>query len=234
MHAAIANARGTDAKNIKDIAPALRDWTSSLPAKKEDRGFRHTEVAKLLCPASEDDDIADPAVALEYHHKLRALDPEEWPPFMYYKDVIHDNNPWRGFLKADYVVNVGRVLFCGKASLGGRRPSGNSLAVKYQMRTMTTGALTYIATIAYFAISADINFSPTGSSGEFQYMAFYNHLLTALEDEDETRRTNLLGWWTDKLFSQVHIRVARREGVIPSTERLRLVRPRDDDDLLDY
>lgn len=48
---ALTNARGEDAKKIKELIPLERDWSPTLIGeRKEARGFAHVQVAQVLCP----------------------------------------------------------------------------------------------------------------------------------------------------------------------------------------
>ncbi|KZV89953.1 hypothetical protein EXIGLDRAFT_771237 [Exidia glandulosa HHB12029] len=222
------NARGEDAKKVKDHLHAMRAWTPTLVGlPKDQRGMRHDEIAGLIAPPHDradvmsDDPIKRQATRMLYIHRQRHLDPELWPAFLYHNFKIYPHNVWRGLLKSNILVVTAQMLLHGPRALTPGAPiGGRSNAVLNDMSEMTIPTICYAATLLYFALSSDTEFQPVPAPGGFAYKAFYDGLKQHIESQPDERRQALLAWWNARVFTQGQNVVATRPAGVKTTAEL--------------
>ncbi|KZV99191.1 hypothetical protein EXIGLDRAFT_762957 [Exidia glandulosa HHB12029] len=233
---ALTNGRGKDAKKAKDIIE--RDpWTPSLANQpKSARGFAHLEVAKIICPPYDADSILTASVRQEYVNRLRPMDAEIYPPFLYFADKIYEGNVWRGLLKGFRVVRMGKLVLTGPRSLlpvPHISPKCNALV--NNMTEMMLPAICYAATMTYWSLTGDPEFTPAGNPGSFQYKRFYDSLLVMLRRQSDRRQRSLLTWWTTQIFGDIQFHAAHAAlpaNAVRTTALIDQQGEQDDDDLL--
>ena len=118
------NARGEDAKKVKELVVNLRfrQWTLEI-RDSDDRmlpGWYHPEMGRMLCPTIYDFSnleyvlLSHPTSAYScsnsiqrrLQHMIIKPNPLLYPPFMYKNETIYPTNLFRGFLKNEMLVKV--------------------------------------------------------------------------------------------------------------------------------
>ncbi|KAG1873144.1 hypothetical protein F4604DRAFT_1880995 [Suillus subluteus] len=197
-------ARGDDTKMLKAV---VLDWIAPNGEAiqpplhrntKIDRGFNHELTGSLLCPAGLN--WNDPQTKENLRSGKMLVSGDQWPIFLYAKQVYDPEDPWCGLLRSRLLVLAYKYVFTSPSSVD-REPkatrSGN--ARLHGMISVTIASIAYIATQVRFALSSSSVFSRTDTTTDSE--TFYHSLLDLLEDTEESLEVDeLLTWWNCQIF----------------------------------
>ncbi|KAF8490296.1 hypothetical protein JB92DRAFT_3147897 [Gautieria morchelliformis] len=203
------DAHGEDVKRVKDHARYLHPTSNPFSpplsiTDKVTRGFRHPQLARLICPLgwlAEFDDSEIFCQQLADGKKL--AHPHDWPLFLFDEETFDMEDLFKSFLRNEILVRAWRLIFQGPSTLDGH-PSPNAKrgnACINGMKKVTVAALAYVATLVYFALSSQEKFRPRGDGHTFDFYTFYCGLITCM-NEDATAKDHdaILLWWNKQVF----------------------------------
>ncbi|KAH9929652.1 hypothetical protein B0H21DRAFT_826187 [Amylocystis lapponica] len=204
------SARHMDVRGFKinimhwhDFEPALK------PTEMQERGFRHPECGRLLCPPMYN--YSDPQVAkgLEEQNPRFDIGPANWPAFLWLGEVHNPEDFHAGFLKNEILVSGVKHILHGPsvaiagdaADQDGGRGTKKSNADHYSITNVTDPLLAYVCMIMRFALSSQKTFGSGGSHGNWPYRAFYTDVLHYLrKDMPVEVHHELMLWWQSRIF----------------------------------
>ncbi|KAI0258073.1 hypothetical protein BC834DRAFT_975642 [Gloeopeniophorella convolvens] len=181
------------------------DWDGDMSevVDKANRGFNHAEFGRLLCPASYNWNDEKVRLGLQTNDKEYPVGASDWPAFMWEDPRNIDTDQLlKGFLRGQLIV---KHSVPSSEYPNGNQPKPRNL--KYPIREVTFGIVTYAATIVRFALSSEPTFYPGGSDGKWPYQKFYTSIMAIITAMDPEDRKELKEWWNLQVFGhrQGHI-----------------------------
>ncbi|KAI0260333.1 hypothetical protein BC834DRAFT_973475 [Gloeopeniophorella convolvens] len=178
------------------------DWDGDMSevVNKANRGFNHAEFGRLLCPASYNWNDEKVRLGLQTNDKEYPVGASDWPAFMWEDPRNIDTDQLlKGFLRGQLIVKAVRsILFRPVSTRNGNQPKPGNL--KYPIREVTFGIVTYAVTIVRFALSSEPTFYPGGSDGKWPYQKFYTSIVAIITAMDPEDRKELKEWWNLQVF----------------------------------
>ncbi|KAG2080873.1 hypothetical protein BD769DRAFT_1684641 [Suillus cothurnatus] len=218
---------------LKDLVAAWinQDFRPSSLLKsdeKQSRGFAHDVCGMLLCPAEWDwcDDRVKAGIRDRTSDYI--VSENSWPLFLYEKYSVNRNNLEHGLFKSKILVQAFKATFTSPSSareadgdgdgadiLENNRHARRALSqVKVKtcvasiinLRKVTPRAIAYVICQVRFALSGVTSWRTV--DGDFDYEIFWNNIVDFFEDVPGPvagrRITQLLEWWTRKVFGRNH------------------------------
>ncbi|KAF8515305.1 hypothetical protein JB92DRAFT_3156078 [Gautieria morchelliformis] len=167
---------------------------------KVTRGFKHPQIARLICPVSWLEDFdQDPEFRQKLADGKHIPHPHDWPLLLFDEATFDITNLCASFLRNEMLVRAWRMIFQGPSAVDGHtsnKATKRGNALHHGVKSVTVNALAYIATLVYFALSSQEVFSAGGGDNEFDYYEFYRGLVATLEEEFSAKdRSQVIEWW---------------------------------------
>lgn len=198
-----SNARSDDVASLKkaivDFLPAC-DPPISRNSKTR-RGFHHPYIGSLLCPTSLD--WNNDAIRRELRDEVTTVKHSAYPPFLYRDYEIDSVDLVDGLFESSVLLKAARHIFVSPSSADeeGSRSTRAGNAALNGMTRITPATIAYVATQVRFALSSDAVFGRKIKSGQFNLYAFYDNILTLLNQPEMVARTQLiLDYWTEHVL----------------------------------
>ncbi|KAG1763405.1 hypothetical protein EDD22DRAFT_777165 [Suillus occidentalis] len=205
-------ARSDDTSTLKDLIAAWvnQDFrpSSLLQADdKQSRGFSHDICGRLLCPAEWDWDNDLVKVGIRDRTSEYIVSENSWPLFLYEGYTVNGNNLEQGLFKSKILVQAFKALFTSPSSAKEADGDGDGAdIIENNRRARRQLNQTKVKTCVRFALSGVSSWRTV--DGDFDYEAFWNNAVDFFEDcpgpAAQRRVTNLLEWWTRKIFGKNH------------------------------
>ncbi|KAI0673563.1 hypothetical protein C8Q78DRAFT_989743 [Trametes maxima] len=124
--------RGSDITRIKASAFKISKFTDPALQRKANRGFKHTETGRLLCPVKlladfDNDPEGFCRKVYNVHDDRPRVAGGDWPAFMYDMKLYVPGKLKPGFLKSQILLDYFKLVFTGPASAD---TSGHQTKVK--------------------------------------------------------------------------------------------------------
>ncbi|KAG1827384.1 uncharacterized protein BJ212DRAFT_1294674 [Suillus subaureus] len=171
---------------------------------KHHRGFTSDACGKLLCPAEWCWDDLVVRAGIHDHTTAFIVSENSWPSFMYENYEADTKNLEHGLMKLKLLVRHHRG-----SRLSSLLPP---LPMKLMVKMMTLISLRTTdmprddQIKIQFALSSITSWRTV--DGDFNYQIFWNNIIDLFEDAPgpavRARMTNLLEWWTRKVFGRNH------------------------------
>ncbi|KAF8468742.1 hypothetical protein JB92DRAFT_2644730, partial [Gautieria morchelliformis] len=118
---------------------------------KVTRGFKHPQIAHLICPVSWLEDFdQDPKFRQKLADGTRIPHPHDWPLLLFDEVTFDITNLFASFLRDEMLVRAWHMVFQGSSSVDGRtlsKATKHGNALHHGMKSVTVNALAYIATL---------------------------------------------------------------------------------------
>ncbi|KZP06421.1 hypothetical protein FIBSPDRAFT_966463 [Athelia psychrophila] len=201
-----ASARGDDTKGLKG---AILDWIapkgdvlrpSISRNSKVNRGFHHETTGALLCPTFMD--WSDPKTKSGLQTGEIAATGDSWPMFLYADSLYDENDPWKGLLCSQLLINAFKFVFTSPSSVDkdASKATRSGNARLHGMTRTTKASIAYIATQVRFALCSASVFARTDTITDSE--RFYHSILELLNDPEEAKEVGeLLSWWDGQVFA---------------------------------
>ncbi|KAG9102722.1 hypothetical protein FRC07_010170 [Ceratobasidium sp. 392] len=203
-------ARTEDNFTLKCAVVKFRNWNPPLNSRtKRNRGLNHLECAMLLAPISVKWDNEEQRNDFLIRLKPPMTAKQRWPAFIYENYVGNVENLAQGLLQSDIMVKAARALLfppsvANRDDEADHRSNRKSKATIYNMTSVTSGFLAYVAVALRYALSSETSFMST--SGLFNYEQFYNDIVNHLNDPAcQPDNDALFKWWNSQLFPETEV-----------------------------
>ncbi|KAJ3575758.1 hypothetical protein NP233_g889 [Leucocoprinus birnbaumii] len=199
------------------------------------RGFNHPQFAWLLTPRAWAADLDEASYSEDEKEKLFKrycrdvvngkikLTQKDFCNLLFDKSTPYSKQDiLPGFLHGRYLIACYRIIFTGPSSApnGTRKAAKRSKAELHNLTRVTPQTLAYAACLARHNASSAETWS--NKDGNFNYLAFYEIIVTFLYDQyDDEWISNLLSWFT-KRVPALNRRASQLE-----------FRPEDEDELME-
>ncbi|KAG2107533.1 hypothetical protein BD769DRAFT_1366210 [Suillus cothurnatus] len=205
-------ARGDDTSTLKDLVAAWinQDFRPSSLLKsdeKQSRGFAHDLCGMLLCPAEWDwcDDRVKAGIRDRTSDYI--VSENSWPLFLYEKYSVNRNNLEHGLFKSKILVQAFKATFTSPSSAREADGDGDGADIlENNRRARRALSQVKVKTCVRFALSGVTSWRTV--DGDFDYEIFWNNIIDFFEDVPGPvagrRITQLLEWWTRKVFGRNH------------------------------
>ncbi|KAG2088257.1 hypothetical protein BD769DRAFT_1372572 [Suillus cothurnatus] len=205
-------ARGDDTSTLKDLVAAWinQDFRPSSLLKsdeKQSRGFAHDVCGMLLCPAEWDwcDDRVKAGIRDRTSDYI--VSENSWPLFLYEKYSVNRNNLEHGLFKSKILVQAFKATFTSPSSAREADGDGDGADIlENNRRARRALSQVKVKTCVRFALSGVTSWRTV--DGDFDYEIFWNNIVDFFEDVPGPvagrRITQLLEWWTRKVFGRNH------------------------------
>ncbi|KAG2092778.1 hypothetical protein BD769DRAFT_1370718 [Suillus cothurnatus] len=205
-------ARGDDTSTLKDLVAAWinQDFRPSSLLKsdeKQSRGFAHDVCGMLLCPAEWDwcDDRVKAGIRDRTSDYI--VSENSWPLFLYEKYSVNRNNLEHGLFKSKILVQAFKATFTSPSSAREADGDGDGADILENNRHARRAlSQVKVKTCVRFALSGVTSWRTV--DGDFDYEIFWNNIVDFFEDVPGPvagrRITQLLEWWTRKVFGRNH------------------------------
>ncbi|KAG1784686.1 uncharacterized protein HD556DRAFT_1250963 [Suillus plorans] len=211
-------ARGDDTSTLKDLVATWvnQDFRPSRLLKsdeKQSRGFTHDVSGMLLCPAEWDwgNDIVKAGIRDRTSDYI--VSENSWPLFIYENYSVNPNNLEQGLFRSRILVQAFKATFTSPSSAREADGDGDGADIlENNRRAQRALSQAKVKMCVRFALSGVTSWRTV--DGDFDYEMFWNNIVDFFEDVPGpvTRRrvTQLLEWWTRKIFGRNH-----REDLTP-------------------
>ncbi|KAI0667133.1 hypothetical protein C8Q78DRAFT_1082632 [Trametes maxima] len=214
MTTVAGKARGSDITRIKAPAFKITKLTDPALQRKANRGYKHAETDRLLCPVKllvdfDNDPEGFCRKVYNMHDDRPRVAGGDWPAFMYDMKLYIPGKLKPGFLKSQILLDV-RAAFL--ASVGGHtgpqtKAKGKPpISRKLQIRTVAITAIIYVAVLVRFALNAQNEWAD--ANGEWDGWDFAESVMTCMLHDPACRKTSRSG--TQSAFT-VEIAVEKRD-----------------------
>ncbi|KAG2122140.1 hypothetical protein DEU56DRAFT_746140 [Suillus clintonianus] len=211
-------ARGDDTSTLKDLVAAWvnQSFHPSNLLKSDDkqsRGFIHEVCGKLLCPAEWDWSKDCVKAGIRDRTSDYVVSENSWPLFVYENYSVNSSDLQQGLFMSKILVQAFKATFTSPSSAKEADGDGDGADIlENNRRARRALNQVKVKTCVRFSLS---NISSWRTiDGDFDYEAFWNHIVDFFEDVPgpvaRRRVTTLLEWWTRKVFGKNH-----REDLTP-------------------
>ncbi|OJT06903.1 hypothetical protein TRAPUB_2243 [Trametes pubescens] len=209
MKKVAGKARSDDLDRIKDVILECTDIKDLKGLKeKTERGFKHHETARLLCPVTKlkkFDRNPD-----EFCRKVRNMDKHrqrvkgrKWPLVMYNMKLHVPGNPHAGFLRSDAMLHAFQTCFTGPSSAGkaagrsGKARGKPPISRKLSWEGVNIVTIVYVAVLVRFALNDLSDYNTI--DGDFIATDFVSSVLTCALRNPEWR-DDLTSWYKRRVY----------------------------------
>ncbi|KAG1860358.1 hypothetical protein F4604DRAFT_1588542, partial [Suillus subluteus] len=211
-------ARGDNTSTLKDLVAAWvnQDFRPShllRPDEKQSRGFAHEVCGKLLCPAEWDWDNDHVKAGIRDRTSEYIVSENSWPWFLYENYSSNPSNLKHGLFKSKILVQAFKATFTSPSSAREAEGDGDGADIlENNRRARRALSQVKVKTCVHFALSGVTSWRTVDS--DFDYEMFWNNIVDFFENVPgpvaQCRVTQLLEWWTRKIFGRNH-----REDLTP-------------------
>ncbi|KAG2753039.1 hypothetical protein P692DRAFT_201706431 [Suillus brevipes Sb2] len=205
-------ARGDDTSTLKDLVATWvnQDFRPSCPLNADDkhsRGFAHDTCGMLLCPAEWDWSDARVKVGIRDRTSEYIVSENSWPLFLYENYSVDSSDLEKGLFKSKILVKAFKATFTSPSSAREVDGDGDGADIlENNRRARRALSQAKVKTCVRFALSSVTSWRTV--DGDFDYELFWNNIVDFFEDVPgpvtQRRVTQLLEWWTRKVFGKNH------------------------------
>ncbi|KAG2085071.1 hypothetical protein BD769DRAFT_1374554, partial [Suillus cothurnatus] len=200
-------ARGDDTSTLKDLVAAWinQDFRPSSLLKSNEKqlcGFAHDICGMLLCPAEWD--WCDDRVKAGIHDRTSdyIVSENSWPLILYEKYSVNRNNLEHGLFKSKILVQAFKATFTSPSSAREADGDGDGADIlENNRRARQALSQVKVKKCVRFALSGVTSWCTM--DGDFDYEIFWNNIIDFLKTS-LVLITQLLEWWTRKVFGRNH------------------------------
>ncbi|KAI0645419.1 hypothetical protein C8Q79DRAFT_964478 [Trametes meyenii] len=213
MATVAGKARSSDITRVKAALFKTARLTDAALQRKTNRGFRHTETGRLLCPVKlladfDDDPEGFCRKVYNMHDDRPRVAGGDWPAFMYDMRLYVPGKLKPGFLKSQLLLDIFKVVFTGPASADARNDYGPHarakgkppLSCKLQIREAAITTIVYIASLTRFALNTQTEWAE--ADGEWDGWDFAESIMTCML-RDPAWQEELTEWYTERVYGGV-------------------------------
>ncbi|KAI0677654.1 hypothetical protein C8Q78DRAFT_987949 [Trametes maxima] len=210
MTTVAGKARGSDITRIKASAFKISKFTDPALQRKANRGFKHTETGRLLCPVKlladfDNDPEGFCRKVYNVHDDRPRVAGGDWPAFMYDMKLYIPGKLKPGFLKSQILLDYFKLVFTGPASAD---TSGHqtkvkgkpSISRKLQIRAVVITSIIYVAALVRFVLNAQNEWAD--ADGEWDGWDFTESVMTCMLC-DTAWQEELTEWYTERVYGGV-------------------------------
>ncbi|KAI0643890.1 hypothetical protein C8Q79DRAFT_1012428 [Trametes meyenii] len=213
MTTVAGKARGSDITRIKASAFKIAKFTDPALQRKANRGFKHTETGRLLCPVKllvdfDNDPEGFCRKVYNMHDDRPRVAGGDWPAFMYDMKLYIPGKLKPGFLKSQMLLDIHnsfKLVFTGPASADApshqTKVKGKpSISRKLQIHMVVITSIIYVAALVRFALNAQNEWAD--ANGEWDGWDFAESIMTCML-RDTAWQEELTEWYTERVYGGV-------------------------------
>ncbi|KAG1759968.1 hypothetical protein EDD22DRAFT_781810 [Suillus occidentalis] len=211
-------ARGDDTSTLKDLVATWinQDFHPPTLLKSDDkhtRGFVHDICGKLLCPSEWDWSNNCVKTGIRDRTSDYIVSENSWPLFLYENYAVNLDNLEQGLFKSKILVQAFKAVFTSPSSAREADGDGDGADIlENNRRARRQLNQVKVKTCVRFALSNISSWRTV--DGDFDYEVFWSNVVDFFEDAPgpvtRQRVSQLLEWWTRKIFGKNH-----REDLTP-------------------
>ncbi|KAI0667784.1 hypothetical protein C8Q78DRAFT_981560, partial [Trametes maxima] len=202
MTTVAGKARGSDITRIKAPAFKITKLTDPALQRKANRGYKHAETDRLLCPVKllvdfDNDPEGFCRKVYNMHDDRPRVAGGDWPAFMYDMKLYIPGKLKPGFLKSQILLDVPSADTQGPQTKAKGKPP---ISRKLQIRTVAITAIIYVAVLVRFALNAQNEWAD--ANGEWDGWDFAESVMTCML-HDPAWQEDLTQWYTERVYGGV-------------------------------